>query len=120
MLQRDVTKKLSNTNKRYSDGAAIYFANKVIRSILHILFILRQFFGFQPIVECTYFVDFKNMHGFADQHDIKFNLDDWNRYPDLDKYNLEVADLSKIMTKGMTIDFLSVSFYLSKLLQITG
>ena len=41
-------------------GNNYYFANKVKRSILHTRVIPKLFFGFQPIVECTNFVEFKN------------------------------------------------------------
>ena len=70
----------------------------------------KLFFGFQALVDCTRHVCFKNIFGSFDDKGRKVLTGEWYNWPDLDAYNIGVADLAKTMTKGMTIDVLCAGF----------
>ena len=61
-------------------------------------------------IDCTNFIDFKLTYGHTREDGRKELHFDWHTWPELDALNLNVANLAKTMTKGMTVDVLCASY----------
>ena len=70
----------------------------------------KLFFGIQALIDCTSLIDFKLTYGHVHEDGSKELHFGWHTWSELDTLNLNIANLSKTMTKGMTVDVLCASF----------
>ena len=70
----------------------------------------KLFFGFQAVIDCTPLAYFKNQFALFEDDGKKSLINGWDVVTDFDEHNILLAELAKVMTKGMTVNVLCAAF----------
>jgi hypothetical protein len=80
----------------------------------------KLFFGFQSLVDCTPLSFFKRQFAMYEEYKTIMLINGWDSVDSFDAFDITLADMAKVVTKGMTVNVLCASFYTIKPLHTIG